>query len=52
MTLSGISSGFPWWAWFGIAGICASVIRSLAKNRHAERMAMIEKGLNPDEKPH
>ena len=40
----------PWYAWIPIVAIVGGIIVQVVKlwHRHAERMAMIEAGMNPD----
>ena len=44
----------PWYAWIAIIGIICSTIVSTnrLRFRHAERMAMIDKGLDPGKRQH
>jgi hypothetical protein len=41
----------PWFAWIAIVAIVGGTVSSLVKTwiLHRERMAMIERGLHPDE---
>ncbi|HEV3165331.1 MAG TPA: hypothetical protein VGZ22_14990 [Isosphaeraceae bacterium] len=43
----------PWYAWIAIVAIvCGFITKLVAMNQqHAERMAAIQAGMNPDAKP-
>ncbi|WP_435005087.1 hypothetical protein P12x_002978 [Tundrisphaera lichenicola] len=45
-------TGIPWFAWIAIVAIvCGSISAIIAQcQRHFERMAMIQHGMNPDDK--
>jgi hypothetical protein len=47
-----VLGALPWFAWIAIvAVICGSVTKMIAMSHaHAERMAMINGGINPDAK--
>jgi hypothetical protein len=49
-TLSEFFRSLPWYAWIAIVGIIGGVVQGLVKTnlRHKERMAMIERGQDPD----
>jgi hypothetical protein len=47
-------TAIPWWAWIAIVAIVSGSITGIVKMRHehAERMAMIQQGINPDAGKH
>jgi hypothetical protein len=52
-TMTGVVSilnALPWFAWIAIVAIVSGTIGDLLKRsiQHRERMAMIQRGINPD----
>ena len=45
-----VLNAMPWFAWIAIVAIVGGTIGDLLKRsiRHRERMAMIQRGINPD----